>query len=198
MTSASRAFIVAAALAASLAASGLVQAQTLADIKVEPAQAKPGEKVTLTANFEVANAINCAVNIQWGDGVTDTFKVNNTKDVPMVVSHAYAKAGAFKVKVEPKRVGSVLQCGGKSQEAAVTIVAPPPAPAAAAPTSAAPKAASVCPDGWKLDKAGVNKKTGAFTCTAPAGTALPQARLACPGSLGYFENAKKGQLGCKP
>lgn len=196
MTSASRAFVWAAALAASLAVSGVARAQTLADIKVEPAQARAGEKVTLTANFDVANAINCAVQIQWGDGVTDTFKVNNTKDVPMVISHAYPKAGAFKVKVEPKRVGPVLQCSGKGKEAAVTIVAPPPAATAAAPGAA--KAASPCPEGWKLDKAGVNKKTGAFTCTARAGTALPQARLACPGSLGYFENAKKGQLGCKP
>ena len=36
------------------------------------------------------------------------------------------------------------------------------------------------------------------TCTAKAGTAAPASHAACPGSLSYFENSKKGQLGCKP
>ena len=50
----------------------------------------------------------------------------------------------------------------------------------------------------ELDKKSVNKKTGAYTCTAKAGTAAPASHAACPGSLSYFENSKKGHLGCKP
>jgi hypothetical protein len=44
----------------------------------------------------------------------------------------------------------------------------------------------------------VNKKTGAFTCTARAGSALPASKSECPAPLGYFENKSKGQLGCRP
>jgi hypothetical protein len=43
----------------------------------------------------------------------------------------------------------------------------------------------------------VNKKTGAFNCSAKPGTALPDKKLTCPGDTGYFENAKKGSLGCR-
>jgi hypothetical protein len=48
-----------------------------------------------------------------------------------------------------------------------------------------------------LAKPGVNKKTQAFTCTAKAGTKIPEPKLACPGDLTYFDNSKKGQLGCR-
>ena len=71
------------------------------------------------------------------------------------------------------------------------MVAPAPAGAAAA-------AAPSCPEGWKLNAKSVNKKSGAYTCTAKAGTAAPASHAACPGSLSYFENSKKGQLGSKP
>lgn len=33
---------------------------------------------------------------------------------------------------------------------------------------------------------------------AKAGTAVPEKKVSCPGDLTYFENGKKGQLGCKP
>ena len=107
----------------------------------------------------------------------------------LAVQHSYAKAGTYTVKVEPKTKLPALKCLGKNQEAVVKVVAPTPAGAAAAPS---------CPEGWKLDKKSVNKKTGAYTCTAKAGTAAPASHAACPGSLSYFENSKKGQLGCKP
>jgi hypothetical protein len=54
-----------------------------------------------------------------------------------------------------------------------------------------------CPEGWRLDPKSVNRKTGAYTCTAKAGTKPPAAKLECPGDTGYFENAKRGQLGCR-
>jgi hypothetical protein len=102
---------------------------------------------------------------------------------------------------EGHRVGSVLKCAGKNQITVVTVAAPVAPVAAAAPAAAAPVAkaamAETCPAGWKLAKPGVNKKTKAFTCTAKANTKLPEAKVACPGDLTYFENAKKGQLGCR-
>jgi hypothetical protein len=59
------------------------------------------------------------------------------------------------------------------------------------------KAVDVCAAGWKLSGK-FNAKTGSFTCGAKAGTALPAAKAECKGDLTYFENAKKGQYGCKP
>ena len=32
---------------------------------------------------------------------------------------------------------------------------------------------------------------------AKAGTATPDKKPACPGDLTYFENSKKGQMGCR-
>ena len=59
-------------------------------------------------------------------------------------------------------------------------------------------AGPACPEGWKLNAKSVVRKTGAYTCTAKAGTAVPDKKPACPGELTYFENGKKGLLGCRP
>jgi len=168
-------------------------AQTLQSVKVEPATAEPGKPVTITAAFDISNGLNCNVRFNFGDGASQDQKVNQEKDANLSVQHSYAKAGTYTVKVEPKTKLPALKCLGKNQEAVVKVVAPAPVAAAAA-AAAAPG----CPDGWKLDKKSVNKKTGAYTCTAKAGTAAPASHAACPGSLSYFENTKKGQLGCKP
>jgi hypothetical protein len=168
-------------------------AQTLQSVKVEPATAEPGKPVTITAAFDISNGLNCNVRINFGDGASQDQKINQEKDANLAVLHTYAKAGTYTVKVEPKTKLPALKCLGKNQEAVVKVVAPAPAA-----TAAAAAAAPGCPEGWKLDKKSVNKKTGAYTCTAKAGTAAPASHAACPGSLSYFENTKKGQLGCKP
>jgi hypothetical protein len=177
-----------------------VSAQTLSGVTAAPAQAKVGEPVKATMNFDVQdNKINCAMRLSWGDGTNTDDKVNQPQDVPKVSTHAYAKPGTYTITAEPKHKGSTLKCSGKNMTTTVTVVAA--APVAAAPAAAAsmakPMAADVCPADWKLAKPGVNKKTKAYTCTAKAGTKLPEAKVACPGDLTYFENMKKGQLGCR-
>jgi hypothetical protein len=169
-----------------------VQAQTLTSAKVEPAEIKAGESATLTAAFELKdNAVNCNVRVNFGDGSPEVnYKLNQAKDVPLVAPHTYAKPGTYTVKVEPRTKLPMLKCTGSDQSATVKVV-----PVVMA---AAPAAGPACPDGWKLDKKSVVKKTSAYTCTAKAGTAAPAAKLACAGSLSYFENTKKGQLGCRP
>lgn len=166
-------------------------AQTLSGVKVEPATAKPGEAVKITAIFDNAETPNCNVRVHFGDGTTKDFKINQAKDVPLVTEYTYPKAGSYTVKVEPKTALPTLKCVGKNQSMVVKVAAPAPAKAAA-PTGPS------CPEGWKLNAKSVNKKTGAFTCTAKAGTAAPASKLACPAPLGYFENTSKGQLGCRP
>jgi hypothetical protein len=186
-----------ALFAALLACSALialtVQAQTLTSAKMEPAEIKAGESAKLTAAFDLKdNAVNCNVRVNFGDGSPEVnYKLNQAKDVPLVAPHAYAKPGTYTVKVEPRTKLPMLKCTGADQSATVKVV---PVVMAAAPAAAAP----ACPDGWKLDKKSVMKKTGAYTCTAKAGTAAPAGKLACTGSLGYFENTKKGQIGCRP
>jgi hypothetical protein len=191
------------------------QAQTLTGLKLEPAQVKVGEPVKATISFEASGSYNCGVSINWGDGNADPIRIQSEKDVPKVITHTYTKPGNFKAEVYPDRISSSLKCVGKDKpNATVAVVAPAPVAAPAAPAapaaSAAKPAASAakpvaaapagpaCPAGWTLNKASVNKKTKAFTCTAKAGTAAPADKLACPGDLGYFENVKKGQIGCRP
>ena len=178
-----------------------VSAQTLIGIKVEPAQIKAGETVKLTADLEAkGNQINCGLLFVWGDGTTSSEKITSERDIPRVATHTYAKAGNYTVSVEPTKAGSSLKCLGKDLKATVAVAALPvtatPVAAASAAKPAA-KPADLCPADWKLAKPGMNKKTQAFTCTAKPNTKLPEAKVNCPGDLTYFENAKKGQLGCR-
>jgi hypothetical protein len=85
-------------------------------------------------------------------------------------------------------------CGG--QERAVDIAVTGSA-APAAKAAAGKPAVPVCEAGWKMSGK-PNAKTGAFTCGAKPGTAAPANKPQCQGDLSYFENAKKGQYGCKP
>lgn len=176
----------AAALCFALAAPAT--AQTIANVTVEPASAKVGEPVKITVNFDKADAIGCNVRVYFGDGGKTDQKINQDKDVPKVVTHTYKKAGSFTVKAEGKTDLPLPKCSGVTRSAIVKVAAVAPA-VAAGPS---------CPEGWKLSAVSVNKKSGAYTCTAKAGTALPAAKPVCAAPLGYFENQSKGQLGCRP
>lgn len=169
-------------------------AQTITTVTVEPAQARVGEPVKITVNFDKADAIGCNVRVFFGDGGNQDNKINQDKDVPKILTHTYTSAGDFTVKAEGKTALPLPKCSGKTQSASVKVAAAAPVAAAAAAAAAGPS----CPEGWKLNAKSVSKKSGAFTCAAKAGTALPAAKLACPGDLGYFENKAKGQLGCRP
>ena len=129
------------ALAALALATGTVSAQMLSSASLDRGTIKAGEKVTLTAQLDVLNGTNCGLRVHWGDGAQQDFKINQAKDVPLVASHAYAKAGSYKVKVEPKTQGmTTMKCGGKNQEAALTVTAAAPAAKAKASAAAKPKA----------------------------------------------------------
>jgi hypothetical protein len=170
------------------------QAQTLTSAAMAPAEIKAGESSTLTAAFELKdNAVNCNVRVNFGDGSPEVnYKLNQAKDVPLVAAHTYAKPGSYTVKVEPRTKLPMLKCTGGDKSATVNVL---PVVVAAAPAAAG---APACPTGWTLDKKSIVKKTGAFTCTAKAGTAAPADKLACSGTLSYVENTKKGQIGCRP
>jgi hypothetical protein len=187
-------FVIQVAAITVLAASA--HAQSLSGIKVEPAAPRVGEKVTITGVFDSAGNPNCNLRVDFGDGKNENFKINQEKDVPLVTTHSYAKAGSYKVSILPRTALPMIKCKGADQTTTVKVVAAAPAAAAAA---AKPMAASpTCPAGWTLDAKSVNKKIGSYTCTAKRGTPLPATRIECAAPLGYFENQTKGRLGCQP
>lgn len=105
-----------------LVLAGAASAQLLSSAALERATIKTGEAARLTAQFDVLSGTNCGVRVHWGDGSTQDFKINQAKDVPLVASHAYAKAGSYTVKVEPKTMGMTMpRCGGSNQEVALTV-----------------------------------------------------------------------------
>jgi hypothetical protein len=183
-------------------------AQTLVSVKVDKPQVVAGQTVQASVAFDVENSVNCGVRFDWGDGTGQDIKIEDAQKIPLVMSHTYAKAGDYTVAVTPKKVTSRLGCLGKAQSAVVKVSAPVAVAAASAPAAAAPAApgapapaaqtaANACPAGWTLNTKSVNKKTKAFSCTAKPGTAAPEKKLACEGSTGYFENVKKGVIGCQ-
>jgi hypothetical protein len=182
--------------AAALAiACGPALAQMIKSVKADPATAKTGEAVTVTAEFDISQGLNCGARVNFGDGASENLKINQQSDDRIKLQHSYAKAGNYTVMLEPKTQLPVLKCLGQSQKTQVAVTAPAPAAAAAAPAAAGKPQ---CPAGWTLDAKSVNKKSGAFGCKAKANTAAPADKLACPGNLGYYENLKKGQIGCRP
>ena len=166
-------------------------AQTLTGIKIEPAQIKAGESVKITVSFDVEGPINCGLRLHFGDGGNPVdYKINQKKDVPLVVRRTYDKPGEFRLMAETKTVLPLLKCNGKNQVGTLSVA---PAPTGKGAKSA--KASPQCPVGWNLDKKSV-KKSGAYTCHAAPGT-RPE-KLDCPKDLSYFSNEKKGWIGCKP
>ena len=175
-------------------------AQTLTGFKLDASQVAVGQVIKATIDFEVANNVFCGVRIDWGDGMGDELKIDKPAKIPYLISHTYSKPGDYLVTVKPEKVTSHLRCLGKDLSNRLKVVAAlvPVATAAPAVMSAKPlKVTNGCPTGWKLHSKSVNKKSRAFTCTAKVGTALPGKKLACAGDTGYFENAKKGLLGCR-
>lgn len=168
----------------------------------------------MTASIDVTSANYCGFIVFFGDGTSVDSYVDSGKASPFVVTHTYAKPGQYTLSLGGRSVQSHPNCGGADKSATVTIVEAPkpvaaaPAPATAAPPAAAPAkaataakaaptAATVCPEKWKLVPKSFSAKTGAYSCSAKPGTALPAEKAACPGDLTYFENVKKGQFGCR-
>lgn len=183
---------VCAALAAISCFALSAHAQVLGAITATPTAAKVGEPVTVSATIDVGSANYCGFVVGFGDS---TFK-DGVSDVsnatPLVLTHTYAKAGAYHVTLGGKNVQNHPNCGGPERAVDITVTG------AATPAKPMPlKPADVCAKGWKLSGK-LNAKTGSFTCAAKAGTALPAEKPVCKGDLSYFENAKKGQYGCKP
>jgi hypothetical protein len=183
---------VCAALAAASCFALSAHAQVLGAITATPTAAKVGEPVTVSATIDVVNANYCGFVVGFGDGAFKDAVSDVSNATPLVLTHTYAKPGSYHVTLGGKNVQNHPNCGGPERAVDITVAGP------AAPATAVPlKPSDVCAKGWKLSGK-LNAKTGTFTCAAKAGTALPAEKPVCKGDLSYFENAKKGQYGCKP
>lgn len=165
-------------------------AQLIGGVAVNTPTVKVGEPLTVTATIDVVSGNYCGFAIFFGDGK----QVESVSDIhtpmPFVTTHTYTTPGQYTISIGGRHVQSHPNCGGADKFASVTVVA-------AAPT-AKPTAANACPAGWKLVPKSFNSKTGAFACTAKAGTAMPSPVMACYAKLKYFEDSKKNTIGCKP
>ncbi|OYQ38869.1 hypothetical protein CHU94_15675 [Rhodoferax sp. TH121] len=169
---------------------GAVHAQVLGTITASSTTVKVGEPVTITANIDVINANYCGFVVGFGDGTFKDAVSDVSTPVPLVVTRTYDKPGSYHVTLGGKNVQNHPNCGGPERAVDITVTG-------AAKAVAPAKPGDVCEKPWKLSGK-YNAKTGAFTCAAKSGTALPAAKPTCRGDLSYFENVKKGQYGCKP
>ena len=184
------------------AAGGLAQAQLIGSVTANPATVKVGEPVTVTANVDVLNGNYCGFAVFYGDGKTIESYSDSKKPTPFVTTHVYDKPGSYSISMGGRNVESHPNCGGGDKFATVTVTDAGKGAAAASgtakPAATKPSAATVCAAPWKLVAKSFNAKSGAYSCSAKPGTALPDPKPTCPGDLSYVENAKKGQFACKP
>lgn len=178
-----------------LAGIGLFSAAVLATPSIDkltlsPANgAKVGEKVTATVSFDNPGEGLCAIELEFGDGRRETFKIKPETKLPIVVEHVYKGGGDQKVRAAGAKVENAFGCVGKQ----IVMYPVQAAPAAAA---AAPSAASACPDDWALK--GKAAKDGSFTCIPKKGVKeakKPEKGIACPAGTSYFTKGKT--LGCE-
>lgn len=188
-------------IAAALVAAGftaVAHAQLIGGVTASPATVKAGEPVTVTAKVDVVNSNFCGFVVFYGDGKNVESYSDVKQSTPFVSTHVYEKPGTYTISMGGRNVESHPNCGGADKFATVVVTEGAKAAAVAPAASAKPTAATVCKAPWKVAAKSFNAKTGAYTCAAKAGSALPDPKPACPGDLTYFENAKKGQFGCKP
>jgi hypothetical protein len=171
------------------------QAQVIGGITASATSVKVGEPVTITANIDVIKANYCGFVVGFGDGETKDGVSDVTNAVPLVVTHTYAKAGSYHVTLGGRNVQNHPNCAG--QEKAVDITVAEAAKPMEAAKPAPLKATEVCTAPWKLVAKTFNAKTGAYSCSAKAGTDMPATKPACMGKLKSFEDAQKGQFGCR-
>lgn len=179
------------AACAALLAAAQAHAGKVTDVRAEPSTIVAGSQAKITVEGEDENV--CGLRVEYGTGDVDVTKMAIGRDnFPRSFMHTYAQPGTYTIIAKGGRDGHTLGCLGNAKTT-ITVTAPPPGAIAA---GAAPY--PVCPDGYRLDKRSVNRRTGAFTCGAVVkGAQLPQSGLACPAGTAYFTNTRGNLLGCR-
>ncbi len=178
------------ALLGALAAAPALAAVSVDKLTLTPAaNARVGDKVVAQIDFAGDNDSMCGLEVEFGDGTRQTFKIKPETKLPIVVEHVYKAAGEMKVRAAGNRVENALSCTGKQIVTYKVAAAPASAVAAAKPATA-------CPADWTLK--GKAAKDGSFTCVPKKGVKSPQKPqqpIACPAGTSYFTKGKT--LGCE-
>jgi hypothetical protein len=173
-------------------------AQVLGNISALPLNSKVGQAVKITANIDVISGNYCGFVIGFGDGATQDGVSDRSHAMPFVVEHTYTKPGSYHVTLGGRNVENHPNCGGQEHAVDITVAEGDKPVKANTTAPVASPATATCPAGWKLDAKSKNAKTGAFRCKAQPSTPAPAAALACQGSLSFYHDAKKGEIGCRP
>lgn len=139
-----------------------------------------------TVNFTVGGMAggneNCGYFVDYGDGNAGDSRATGNTSGQFTRPHqrTFVNQGTYTVQASGRRHKTTLACNGQVSTT-VTVVA-----AAAAPAWTQ----SACPEGWALNERSVNRRTGAFNCTAK-----PAVELQCGPGLRYYE--RDGIIGCR-
>lgn len=125
---------------------------------------------------------SCGYFVEYGDGSNGDSRVISRTNGQFVRQHqrTFDRPGTYTIEASGRRHKTTQACYGQVSTV-VTVVA---AAAAAAWTPPA------CPEGWALNERSVNRRTGAFYCTAK-----PAVELECGDGLRYYE--RDGIIGCR-
>jgi hypothetical protein len=138
-------------------------------------------RFTISGSAEARD--HCGYFVDYGDGAAGDSRVIDNENGQFNRAHerTFTRPGTYTIRATGKNVKTTSGCNGGATTT-LTVVSGPVASSFTQPT---------CPEGWMLNERSVNRRTGAFSCTAkPAGT------LECPDGLRYYE--RDGVIGCRP
>ncbi len=103
-----------------------VSAQTMLQIRVLPAKPKSGEEAQLVGRFAPSTAApSCNVKVDFGDDTQhQDVHIKEATELPLSLSHVYAKGGDYVVSVRPTRNGAVPACGGGNHSTLIEVLEP--------------------------------------------------------------------------
>jgi len=135
--------------------------------------------VNFTVGGSAAGNESCGYFVEYGDGNAGDSRVISKTNGQFSRPHqrTFVNPGTYTVEASGRRHKQTLACNGQAGTV-VTVLA------AAAWTPPA------CPEGWALNERSVNRRTGAFNCTAK-----PAVELQCGAGLRYYE--RDGIIGCR-
>ena len=165
---------------------GVALAADIATIQPSAATVRLDDGRPAVVRFNVSGTAGpndrCGYFVEYGDGAAGDSRVIERESGRFNRTHerSFSKPGTYTVSASGRNVKTTPACIG-SATTTVSVIAGGRGRRAAAPT---------CPEGWRLNEASVDQRTGAFSCSPK-----PPAPLACPEGLRFFE--RDGMIGCR-
>lgn len=135
--------------------------------------------VNFTVSGNARTGDRCGYFVEYGDGNAGDSRAIERTNGPFTRPHQriFVAPGTYTVQASGRNHKTAAACDGTASTV-VTVVA------------AAQWTPPACPEGWMLNERSVNRRTGAFNCTAK-----PAQALVCGDGLRYYE--RDGIIGCR-